>query len=117
MNLLVRAARDLTRLVTPDIGFTVAVAGVVVALEGLGRQSGTDLHDLLAVFSLVLLGVLVSIRHRRASIRWVAALSRGLNRMGERLRCSTFEIGLDLRGEPRVKSGAPPIVLTLAGFL
>jgi hypothetical protein len=114
MNLLVRAARDLTRLVSPELGFTVVIAGMVVALEALGRQSSTDLHDLLALIAVVMLGVLINVRHRRAPLSWVSAISRTLGRLGERLKQSTFEIGLDLRGEPRVKHGAPPIVMYLA---
>src|SRR5687767_10150224 len=102
MNLLVRTARDLRRLVSPDAGYTVAIAGVIVALEALGRQSSTDLHDLLAVTSLAMLGVLISVRHRRSPLPWLTTLGRAIGRLTERLKQSTFEIGLDLRGEPRV---------------
>src|SRR5207248_9900714 len=101
MNLLVRGARDLRRLITPEIGFTVVAAAVLVAVEALGRQSGTDLHDLLALIAVAMLGVLIGIHHRRTPLRWVTAGARALGRFGERLKSSTFEIGLDLRGEPR----------------
>ena len=74
MNLLVRVARDLSRWVTPNIGFTAAVAGTLVVIEALGRQSLTDLHDLLALIALFMLGVLIAGRHRRAPLGWVNAV-------------------------------------------
>ena len=117
MNLLVRVARDLSRWVTPNIGFTAAVAGTLVVIEALGRQSLTDLHDLLALIALFMLGVLVAGRHRRAPLGWVSALARFGERCLQSLKRHAFEIGLDLRGEPRVKRGAPPIVITVFGIL
>src|SRR5437660_1166418 len=47
MKLLARTARDLRRLGSPGGGFTLLVLGVALALEVLGRQSDSDLHDLL----------------------------------------------------------------------
>jgi hypothetical protein len=117
MNLLVRVARDLSRWVTPNIGFTAAVAGTLVVIEALGRQSLTDLHDLLALIALFMLGVLIAGRHRRAPLGWVNALARFAERCMDGFKRHAFEIGLDLRGEPRVKRGAPPIVITVFGIL
>jgi hypothetical protein len=120
MNLLVRTARDLRRLVSADIGFNVAIALVGVALEVIGRQTahgGYDLHDLLAFFTCVLLGILVVVRHRRSPLGWVTAIGAAGRRVGAWLRRWTFEIGLDLRGQPPVRRGSPPAVRWVAAVL
>jgi hypothetical protein len=120
MNLLARTARDLRRLVTADAGFTVGVALVVVALEVIGRQTavgGFDLHDLGAFFTLLFVGAIVLARHRRSPLPWVAGLFAAGRRLGSWLRRGTFEIGLDLRGNPPVRRGSPPAVRWLATTL
>jgi hypothetical protein len=117
MNLLVRTARDLRRLVTADFGFTLGIVLVAVALEVIGRQtapSGLDLHDLLSLVTIVALGILVVVRHRRSPLGWVTAMVAATRRAGAWFRRGTFEIGLDLRGAPRVRRGSPPIVVWLA---
>lgn len=117
MNLLARTARDVSRIWTTNLGFTIGVAATALLLEVFGRNSRYDLHDLLAVFTLLLLGALVVMRHRRQPISWVEAGASGIRRLGARLRRATFEIGLDLRGNPPVRRGTPPIVLWLAAIL
>jgi hypothetical protein len=114
MNLLVRAARDLRRLVTPDIAFSAGIVAALVAVEALGRVSTNDLHDLIALTLLVMLGTATISRQRRSPMGWISFVWRGLRHIGEWLRRNTFEIGLDLRGEPRVKRGSPRIVIVLA---
>lgn len=114
MNLLVRAARDLGRLVTPDIAFSAGIVAALVAVEALGRISTNDLHDLIALTLLVMLGTATISRQRRSPMGWITVAGRGLRTIGEWLRRNTFEIGLDLRGEPRVKRGSPRIVVLLA---
>lgn len=110
MNLLVRAMLGLRRLATPDAGFTLLVAGVALAVEVLGRQSPSDLHDLLALFSLSMLGMIVVARHRRSPLPWVVTLNLAGERLLESAKGQTFQMGLDLRGTPPVKSGFPSIV-------
>ena len=106
MNVLVRAVRDFRRLATPNLGFTLGIAGGLLAIEALGRYSSTDLHDLLALSIVAVLAALVIARHRRAPLAWMAALGRHVDPCIERLKRCTFEIGLDLRGTPPVKRGA-----------
>src|SRR5436305_9470217 len=113
MKLFARTARDLRRLAAPDVAFGVAVLAVVVAVELLGRHTATDLHDLLALFSLALVGALVGLRHRRRPLPWVTKLGSVAARAGTSLRQATFEIGIDLRGTPRVRRGTPPIIVWL----
>src|SRR4051812_33743111 len=98
MNLLVRAVYGLRRLATPDAAFALSVAGLLLAIEILGRQSTTDLHDLLAVTCLVLIGLVIYARHRRAPLAWVAAGLKRLHDALDRLKVWTFQMGLDMRG-------------------
>src|SRR5947207_12115397 len=117
MKLLARTARDLRRLGSPGGGFTLLIVAVALALEVLGRQSDSDLNDLLAAFTLALVGMLVLARHRQSPLPWVGgavALARGAK---DFLYRHTFEIGLDLRGTPRVKRGTPPALLAIAAAL
>lgn len=114
MSLLVRFARDFTRIATPNVGFTLAIAGSLAGVELLGRQSATDLHDLMAVLVLVMLCAVVAMRQKRSPLPWLAAMGQRIGWLAERFHKNTFEIGLDLRGSPPVKRGAPPIVLVLA---
>src|SRR5438445_12744477 len=117
MKLLARTVHDLRRLAAPDVAFGVAVLAVVVAVELLGRHTPTDLHDLMALFALGLVGALVGLRHRRRPLPWVTSLGAAAARLGTALRRATFEIGIDLRGTPRVRRGTPPIVVWLAVLL
>src|SRR5262245_29228598 len=116
MNLLARTARDLRRLWTADLGVTLLVAAVAAALEVIGRQTavgGFDLHDLIAIFTIAVLSVFVLVRHRRSPLAWVTAVSAMARWGGQLLRRGTFEIGLDLRGQPPVRRGTPPVVAWL----
>src|SRR5262245_2704442 len=117
MKLFARTARDLRRLAAPDVAVGVAVLAVVVAVELLGRHTATDLHDLMALLALGLVGALVGLRHRRRRLPWVSRLGAGIARVGTILRRTTFEIGIDLRGTPRVRRGTPAIVLWMAAIL
>jgi hypothetical protein len=120
MKLLVRSARDFGRLWSANLGLSLWVGGVVFAVEVAGRESresGTDLHDLLFLFVLAVFALLVLGRHRRVPLPWVTLLAGAGRRLGGRLRRATFEIGLDLRGHPRVRRGTPPVILWLAGTL
>src|SRR5438045_540585 len=103
MNLLARTARDLRRLWSADLGLTLLVAAVALALEGIGRQTaraGYDLHDLLALVILAFLAGSVLSWHRRSPLGWVRVLAAAGRRAGAWLRRGTFEIGPDLRGDP-----------------
>src|SRR5438270_1287093 len=120
MNLLARTARDLRRLIRADAGFSFGVVLVAVALEVIGRQTahgGFDFQDLGALLTLLVAGGFVVARHRRSPLGWVAGIISAGRRLGAWLRRGTFEIGLDLRGNPPVRRGSPPAVRWLATAL
>src|SRR5262245_60833993 len=112
MNLLVRTARDLGRLWSVDLAVTLGVVFVMLLVERLGRMelSNSDVYDLLALLLLSLIALGVHACHRRKPLACVRALGAGAGLLGRQLRRATFEIGLDLRGTPRVRRGTPPIV-------
>src|SRR5262245_14842246 len=100
MELLTRTYRDLRRLLGPNGWFTAAAAAVLISLEIVGRQSTSDLHDLLAAF-IIALGVVVALAwHRQSQLGWMNFLTR----LGQRLVTAShrfaFEIGIDMRGKP-----------------
>lgn len=117
MNLLVRAVYGLRRLATPNAFFGLAVAGFLLAVEVLGRQSRNDLYDLLSVIALGLVAMLVYARHRRSPFAWVDAAKAGLSERLDGLKGWAFQMGLDMRGQPPVKRGAPPIVVLIGSIL
>src|SRR5262245_66295516 len=54
--------------------FTLAVVGALVGLELIGRYTTSDVHDGLAAFALLAVGVSVAVRHRREPLPWVRTL-------------------------------------------
>lgn len=81
--------------------FSVTVLTSVIALEVIGRQSASDLHDLLAAGVLIMLAILVGVRHQHAPIGWVTALGGAGRAAGRWLgRRAALDLGRDLRGAP-----------------
>lgn len=114
MQVVLRTMVALRRWATPDVGFTILVIGAVLAIEILGRNATSDLHDLLAILALGLLGLLIATRHKRSSLSWVCSLHRPLDWLIAATRGWLFQMGLDMRGQPAVKRGAPPLIRTAA---
>jgi hypothetical protein len=99
--------------VRPANWYTVCVVGVAVAVEAMGRQTSTDLHDALSAAILGLLALMIGLRHRRDPLPWVSRLVAGAARLGGWLRHLSFEIGIDLRGDPPVPRRLPPVLAGL----
>jgi hypothetical protein len=98
--------------------FTLIVFSTLLLLEIVGRQTTSDLHDLVLAGLLCFLGLVVAMRHRREPLPWVAALVATATRLGQSLAHRfRFEIGIDLRGKPRVRPGFPPVFVVAAGLL
>ena len=111
MNLLARTAVSLRRWISPDTGFAVVVVAALFAVEVLGREHArSDLHDLLAVSCLTLIGLTVFARYRRTRLAWLEPMIQVGLKVLRWLRDATFQIGLDMRGTPPVKRGLPPIL-------
>src|SRR5690349_7712251 len=101
-------------LLRPANWFSAGLVFTLAALEVLGRQATTDLHDAVAVAALSLLAVVVALRHRTEPLTWVGWLAARGHRLARGGRRLLFEVGIDLRGSPPVPRAAPPVVTGLA---
>lgn len=112
MEQLNRTYRQLHRVLGTNLWFTGAVVGTLVLVELLGRRSATtDLHDLLAVAILGVLAVIINQRHRETPIPWVRWLAERWQRLLLRGRAFAMDVGVDLRGQPALPRGTPPVLL------
>jgi hypothetical protein len=116
MNFLSRNPLALNLTVVLNVGITVLVLAVVAALEILGRTVQSDVQD--AVYLLVLVSLLLGVIgwHRRRPLPWVKFGLRSLARSWLWLRTSTYEHGLDFRGQPAIRQRWPAPVLALVLF-
>ena len=105
------------RLLPAGAWFTLAVCGFVLVLEVFGRYAVTDFHDGLAGFALVVVGLAVAARHRRAPLGWVRRLGDWVCRLGSVLVALRYDHGIDLRGTPPLPRRTPPAVWLLAAAL
>ena len=94
--------------------FTLSVVAALVGLEFAGRYAASDLHDGLAAFALMAIGMSVAIRHHREPLAWV----NGLGAWGRRVVATTswlrYDHGIDLRGNPPLPRRTPRVVWLLA---
>src|SRR5258708_25936511 len=117
MELLTRTYRTVRRLLTPNGWFTFGVVLLLFALEVIGRFTQTDLHDALVACLLGLLIAWVCYRHRNSPLPWAERLARTGTRLYQNAKTLTFDLGIDMRGTPRIKRGYPPGVLMLGAVL
>lgn len=81
-----------------------ALVGLLVAFEAVGRFAPNDWADGL-VLALLALGTTLALRPRGADL-WVIAEAR----LHEWTQRNGFDIGIDLRREPELSRGTPPLV-------
>src|SRR5262245_6117410 len=117
MQLLARTLRTFRQIVGHNGWFSVVAFIVLLAIEVGGRQFATDWHDLIAATVLGILLILTIYQHRRSPLPWVQPVTRLLVALGEWLKRWLVEVGYDLRGDPPVKRGVPPIVFGIFGVL
>ncbi len=110
MNLLARAILGLRKRTTAGLGVVVLIVCTLIALEILGRRSTSDLHDLLALAAMMPIFMLIVAYHKRTPVAGLAVLTELGHRALDAVKGLTFQMGLDFRGEPRVKRGLPPII-------
>ncbi|MFM8274790.1 MAG: hypothetical protein ACKODX_21000, partial [Gemmata sp.] len=97
--------------------FTLAVVAFVAGLEVAGRSATTDIHDWLAGFALVGVGLAVAVRHRREALPWVARLAALGRRLAQRAAVLRYDHGIDLRGVPPLPRRTPPVVFAVVAGL
>lgn len=113
MKLLTSVFRRNVRVLPAGGWFTLAVVAFVVGLEVAGRAATSDMHDGLAAFVLVGVGLLVAVRHRREPLPWVARAAALGRRAAAAFAGLRYDHGIDLRGVPPLPRRTPPVVLAL----
>src|SRR5260221_13186136 len=118
MESLARQIRSFRHRLGNNRSATVLTVAVILlaSIELAGRHTTTDWHDLVvaAVFGAVLLGL--AHQHQRSPLPWLRPVSQALRAAGNWLKQWLVEVGYDLRGEPAVKRGIPPLVVWLAAM-
>src|SRR6266404_6663317 len=117
MELLTRTFATFRRILSPNGWITLDLLVALLALEAVGRQTTSDLHDAVAVSFLTLLGAYAYYRHRASPFPWASRLARTGNSIYTWAWSWTFDLGIDMRGSPRVKRGYPPAILILGALL
>src|SRR5262245_65312871 len=97
--------------------FTLAVCGFLIGLEVLGRFTASDVHDALAAFALLGVGLAVAIRHRRRPLSWVSRLGAFARRVVKSAAWLRYDHGIDLRGTPPLPRKTPPVIWLVAALL
>src|SRR4051794_1290718 len=110
MKLLPSVSLSRLRTPPPGTGFTLVVCGCLAGLEVLGRLVGSDVHDGLAAFALLGLGLTVAVRHRREPLAWVSGLAGWGRRVLASVAWLRYDHGIDLRGTPVLPRRVPPVV-------
>src|SRR5262245_19100751 len=106
------------RLLTAGGWFTLALCGIIAALEYLGRYvAANDFHDGLAAFGLLVAVLAIAARHRREPLGWVRGLGNWVRRIGSSLATLRYDHGIDLRGTPPLPRRTPPAVWLFAVIL
>src|ERR1051326_3876655 len=119
MELLARTLRTFRHFVGNQRSAFALSVGVflLVAIEVGGPYAlSTDWQDLIVAAGLAVVLVYLGHQHTRSPLPWLQPLTQLGRAVGGRLKRWFFDIGYDLRGEPRVKRGVPPLVLALAGL-
>jgi hypothetical protein len=91
--------------------WTVGALLLVVCAEVFGRQSTSDVADLVWVLGGCLFLVFVSSAHQEQPIPWWGVLKEARSWIGRKLKSAFVEIGVDFRGEPAYAHGWPPVLL------
>lgn len=91
-------------------GTAIAVVGLLVGLEFVGRSATSDWHDLLAGVALLLGGMFVAAWHRSEPVPWVTKLSKFANRQANRFDQLKYDVGIDFRGVPPMPRRIPRTV-------
>ncbi|MFL5341329.1 MAG: hypothetical protein ACJ8F7_14380, partial [Gemmataceae bacterium] len=117
MELLTRTFRTCRRILTPNGWVSLFLLLALVTLELIGRMTSSDLHDAVLVSALVIFAAIAYYWHRSSPLPWMSRLARAGNSLYNWAWGWTFDLGIDMRGAPRVKRGYPPAVLAVGLFL
>lgn len=109
MKTLPRLLPAVRALSPADLGSLALWAVTLAALELWGGEAQTDVGDTLGVLTLASLVSLTSLGYRTGRLRWIAFVPRAGRRLRSRWRRMVPDIGIDLRREPPIPPGTPPL--------
>jgi hypothetical protein len=113
MNLLSVTILQVKRFFRNPSAFSALILFALVGLEILGRRSPSDFFDTVAGTALLFLGILVVRRHRTDRLPWVDRIQQLLKKFLRSTHRFNIDLGLDLRGEPRLRRRIPPGIFLL----
>lgn len=119
MKLLDAVLFRANRLVpSAERGTAIAVVGLLVGLEVVGRSATSDWYDLLGGVALLLGGLFVAAWHRSEPVPWVTKLTKYATRQANRFDQLKYDVGIDFRGVPPMPRRVPRTVyLVFLGLL
>ena len=99
-------------------GTAIAMVGLLVGLEVVGRSATSDWHDLLGGVALLLGGLFVAAWHRSEPVPWVTKLSKFATRQANRFDQLKYDVGVDFRGVPPMPRRIPrSVYLAFLGLI
>lgn len=108
MKLLTSPIPAVRRLMPSPAGwYTLALVGLLVGLEFIGRTATSDLHDVLVALALISAITITCARHRRMPLPWMNWLLQQGQRFTQRFERLKLDHGLDLRGNPTLPERLP----------
>lgn len=118
MKLLVSPLPAVRRLMPSPAGwYTLALIGLLLGLELIGRTATSDLHDALVALTLISAVTITFAKHRRMPLPWMTWLLEKGQKLARRFERLKFDHGIDLRGTPTLPERLPLWVWALAGGL
>src|SRR5262245_30227515 len=117
MELLSRTLKSFRYVFGHNGSFTLLMVSLLLCIEVGGRKALSDWHDMAIAAGLGVVAVLVAYQHHRSPLPWLRPATRLAQKAGDWLKEWFVEIGYDLRGEPRVKRGLPPIIFGLSSIV
>ncbi|CAN5348281.1 hypothetical protein BH11PLA2_BH11PLA2_41340 [soil metagenome] len=121
MKLLAALTPRIQRLMpSAGRGMSVALLGVLAAVEFAGRHATSEFHDALAGVALLAVGLFVVAWHRNRPLGWLEHLHRAAARWFERLEQLKYDVGIDFRGTPPYPTRLPravPVTLAVIGLV
>lgn len=99
-------------------GTTIAIVGLLVGLEVVGRSATSDWYDLLGGLALLLGALSIAAWHRSEPVTWVNTIASYANRQANRFDQLKYDVGIDFRGSPPIPRRIPRVVyLIFLGLL
>ncbi|MCZ2343974.1 MAG: hypothetical protein LC104_19580, partial [Bacteroidales bacterium] len=102
---------------SPARWYTLALLGLLLGLELIGRTATSDLHDALVAMTLISAVTITCAKHRRMPLPWMTWLLQQGQKFLKRFEQLKLDHGIDLRGTPTLPERLPRWVWAVVGGL